>query len=247
MKSNISLKFSNLRLVKIIILLIFAFSSCDENKNNNGFVTFGANFNIINCISNITIYLDDKNTGTLQNPTDTIRDCGQEDCITREISVGKHSYKIEIQPESDVLYPLHIKDSFEIKENDCKKIFIDYLTLWNNSLDCNKKVIISDNEYKNAPDDPFMLGAMEIYGDCIIIRFGASGCDARSWVVKLIDRGTITGSNPYQRTLSLSLENFEECHAALGKIVSFDIQDLQIADDNKVLLNISGNEILYEY
>jgi len=77
------------------------FSSCNKDENDNtGFITFGANYNIINCITTVTIYVDNTNIGTLTSYTDTISDCGEESNITKELSVGEHSYKIEIRPES---------------------------------------------------------------------------------------------------------------------------------------------------
>ena len=35
--------------------------------------------------------------------------------------------------------------------------------------------------------------------------------------------------------------------AVIGKEISFDIKDLQIVGNNKVILHVSGKEILYEY
>ncbi len=79
------------------------------------------------------------------------------------------------------------------------------------------------------------------------IKFGASGCDGNTWIVKLIDSGEIAESYPCQRTLRLSLDNQEECEAIPTKEISFDISDLQIMGNNKVILHVSGEEILYEY
>ncbi len=119
------------------ILLVIAsftiiFSSCNKDENDKtGFITFGTNYNIINCITTVTIYVDNTNIGTLKNYTDTIYDCGEESNITKELSVGEHSYKIEIRPENGTGCMKDITDSFIIKKNECKKIFIDYRILWN--------------------------------------------------------------------------------------------------------------------
>ncbi len=88
---------------------------------------------------------------------------------------------------------------------------------------------------------------MTIDGDCLNIKFAASGCDGNTWFVKLIDSGSIAESHPCQRTLRLSLENKENCMAVISKEISFDIKDLRIIGNNKVILNIGDRSILYEY
>ena len=118
---------------------------------------------------------------------------------------------------------------------------------YNGQSNCDQDVIISAEEYEHAPNDPFTIIDVKIVDDCLKIQFGASGCSANSWVVKLIDLGVVAESLPCQRTLRLSLDNREVCAAAFTKEVSFNIKDLQIQGDNKVLLIISGKSILYEY
>ena len=117
----------------------------------------------------------------------------------------------------------------------------------NPQSDCDQNVIISETEYQNAPDDPFSITEMTITGDCLNIKFAASGCDGNTWIVKLIDSGNVAESYPCQRTLRLSLDNKEVCAAVPGKEISFDIKDLQIVGNDKVILHVSGEEILYEY
>jgi len=114
-------------------------------------------------------------------------------------------------------------------------------------LACDQSVIISAEEYENAPRDPFSITELTITGDCLNIKFAASGCDGSTWIVRLIDSGSVAESYPCQRTLRLALDNNEACSAVPGKEVSFNIKDLQIIDDNKVILHVSGKEILYEY
>lgn len=232
----------------IILLGISIFNSCDKIENKgSGFVTFGANYHIINCISHVTIYIDNEKVGTLTNPTDTIIDCGEESNITKELTVGEHSYKIEIRPETGSGCTKDINGTFTISENECEKIFIDYHEVFSNQSDCDQNVIISPIEYQNAPNDPFSITEMTITGDCLNIKFAASGCDGNTWIVKLIDSGDVAESYPCQRTLRLSLDNKEVCAAIPGKEISFDIKDLQIVGNDKVILHVSGEEILYEY
>jgi len=240
---------SKLLINTLIILLGFVIiSSCDKTENDkNGFVTFGANYHIINCITNVTIYVDDKNMGTLASSTNSILNCGEEANITKELSVGEHSYKVEIRPEIGTGCTKDLTGVFTISENECEKIFIDYLQVFSDQFKCDQNVIVSESEYQNAPNDPVTITEMKIEGDCLKIKFAASGCDGSTWTVKLIDSGIIAESNPSKRTLRLSLDNKEACMAVPVKEISFSIKDLQINGSKKVTLNVSGEEILYEY
>lgn len=113
---------------------------------------------------------------------------------------------------------------------------------------CDKNVIISGTEYKNAPDDPLTIQNVEIVGDCLKIKFSASGCSGDNWVVKLIDSEKIYYSFPPQRKLRLSLKNEELCKAIIGKEYTFSLRELQLPD-NQLYLNIEDFDglILYEY
>ena len=116
-----------------------------------------------------------------------------------------------------------------------------------NQPSCDQDVIISPTEYENAPNDFVYIGDMNIVGNCLKIKFTASGCDGKSWVVKLIDNGIVAKSLPEQRTLRLSLDDKEDCRAVITKEVSFNIEDLRVYGSRGVRLNVSGNSILYEY
>jgi len=112
---------------------------------------------------------------------------------------------------------------------------------------CDKDVIISQTEYENAPNHPVSIVDMKIEGNCLKIKFGASGCSGDNWTVKLIDSGVVAESLPCQRTLRLSLNDIGICAAYFTKEMSFNIENLQIQGNNSVLLNISGKQILYKY
>lgn len=231
-----------------LALILIALTSCDKlDVGKKASVTFGSNFHVVNCISTVTIFLDDENIGTLENSVDSIVECGETDNITKEVSVGVHSYKVEIRSVNGEGCEKDITGTFVVTENECEKIFIDYYEIFTKQSDCDQNVIISKTEYENARDDPFAITGMTIDGNCLKITFSASGCDGNSWVVKLIDLGVLAYSDPAQRTLRLSLDNKEACAAVIGKEVSFNIEDLQIQNDNRVWLDISGNGILYEY
>ena len=119
---------------------------------------------------------------------------------------------------------------------------------------CDKNVIINAAEFENAPKHHISVVGMKIEGNCLNIKFSASGCSGNSCIVRLIDSGNIAYSDaavypppPPKRTLRLSLDNKEDCDAVFIKEMSFNIEDLMIQGWNKILLDVSGNQILYEY
>jgi hypothetical protein len=113
---------------------------------------------------------------------------------------------------------------------------------------CDDFVLVDSKAYAEHPDDHLTIQSAAITGDCLNITFAASGCSGKTWVVKLIDSGTVFYSDPPQRNLRLSLKNSEMCEAYIGKTVSVDIKELKSGGD-KVLLNLtnSGMQVLYEY
>ena len=116
-----------------------------------------------------------------------------------------------------------------------------------NQTNCDQDVIISQTEYNNAPNHPVTIIDMNIEGNCLKIKFGASGCSGDNWTVKLIDWEAVAESMPCQRTLRLSLNHIGICEAYFEKEMSFNIESLQIQGDRSVQLNILGKSILYEY
>ena len=115
---------------------------------------------------------------------------------------------------------------------------------------CNQAILIDSNAYSNTTSNNFFINSIEIIDNCLIINYGASGCDGNSWQEKLIDSELILESSPPQRNLAFSLENFELCTAYFTKEVSFDISSLQVGGQS-VFLNIENGEndfkVLYEY
>lgn len=142
-----------------------------------------------------------------------------------------------------LMLPVAIAIFFSCDDTDSTKMEDTLLK----AATCDQTVIISESEYQHAPNDHLIITELKIEGDCLNIKFSASGCDGNSWKVKLIDSGNIAESYPCQRWLRLSLENKEMCDAVFGKEISFNIKDLQIQGNDKVILHVSGNEILYEY
>ena len=242
----------------ICLGLTCMFSSCGgKEEKKEAYVTFGANSHVINCISNVTIFLDDENIGVLETHIDTINDCGELGTLTKQISVGEHTYRAEIRPVDKIAgndCTKNVTGKFTVSENECKKVFIDYFKIFRQS-NCDQDVIIDDEEFYTAPDYPLHIDDIEIVDNCLKIKFSAGGCDGTTWVVKLIDNGVVAKSDPCQRALRLSLDNKEICCSFATKEVSFNIEDLQIKGSHRVwltiytskILNIAGHSILYEY
>lgn len=116
--------------------------------------------------------------------------------------------------------------------------------------DCDYKLIVSEEEYQNAPSDYLNIDTVVIEDNCLHITFGASGCSGDTWNLKLISDGSIMESYPIQTRLRLSLENEEMCDAFFTKTISFDIEDLRVDSYSKIYLNIDSyahQGILYEY
>lgn len=113
---------------------------------------------------------------------------------------------------------------------------------------CDEDVVVSADIFENDPNDPVYIDTIVVEANCMLISFGASGCDGRSWEVKLIDSDAIMESIPEQRMLRLSIKNEELCNAFFMKELSFNITSLQTSEST-VILNIEGYSypILYEY
>lgn len=116
--------------------------------------------------------------------------------------------------------------------------------------DCDNPIIISAEEYENAPQDYIHIDTAFINDDCMTITFGASGCSGQSWELKLISDGSTLESYPVQTHLRLSLENNEMCTAYYTQTISFNIKDLQVESYSEIYLNIdsySHQGVLYRY
>lgn len=109
-------------------------------------------------------------------------------------------------------------------------------------------VLIDAKAYNSALSDNYFIQSIEIDGDFLTIKFSASGCDGKSWKVKLIDSGAVAKSIPPQRYLALSLENKELCDALITRELTFNISALRVGAES-VWLNFKNFEegILYEY
>lgn len=240
-------------IIHLIIALITAlsFTACDPSSEEKGEVTFGANYNVINCLVSVTVFIDEEKVGELGSPVASITSCGQVGNITKQLPVGDHTYKVNIyskDTEGWCATPIEtISGTFTVTANECTKVFLDFYEIFAIDRGCDYNVFIDPQAYETDPDHPFTLTDMSIDGDCLKIKISASGCSGETWIVKLIDSGVVAESNPCQMYLRISLENYEACEAWITKEYSFNIKSLQIAGDNRVQLHVSGETIIYEY
>ena len=120
---------------------------------------------------------------------------------------------------------------------------------YNSLLNCNQNVIISAEEFENAPDRSVFIEDMKITDNCLKITYTTTVCDSRIW--NLVDLGSVAESLPCQRYLRFSVawQADYECAAAMPvtREMSFNIKDLQLQGYNSVILNIFEKSILYEY
>lgn len=122
MKSNVKeYKISTIGLLLGILILISCEKSSDTDKGN---VSFGVNTHVINCIVTDEVFIDNKTIGTIPGYCDSVVDCNSTNTLNKDISVGKHSYKIEINGQSGSCYSVKEGD-FELSNGDCLKIFMN--------------------------------------------------------------------------------------------------------------------------
>ena len=110
------------------------------------------------------------------------------------------------------------------------------------------KLIISNDLFNNAPNDPLIISEAKIVGDSLEIKFGASCCDGNNWEFSLIGSPEILYSEPPQRQIRLSLKNNELCTASCGKTVAFDIKPSRISG-GQIILRLEGwqGTLSYKY
>ena len=103
---------------------------------------------------------------------------------------------------------------------------------------CGPEVVISNEAYKNAPDDALDIKEVQLSGNCLTISFGASGCSGESWELQLIASADIAESLPPQQSVRISLKNEEVCLAYFERAVEFDITSLNA--NGEIQLNLLG-------
>jgi len=113
--------------------LLFLLISVSCNKTGTATVSFGANYNVINCITTVTVFVDGGNMGKLENPSSGVNSCDQPETLNLRLPVGMHHYHVEIRELEGIGCTKDIDGDFKLNENDCVRIFIDYTKIdWNN-------------------------------------------------------------------------------------------------------------------
>jgi len=110
------------------------------------------------------------------------------------------------------------------------------------------KILIGNTIFKNYPNDPLIISAATINGDSLQITFGASCCDGNNWTVQLVGSGDVLYSSPPQRSIRLSLKNYEICAAVCSKTLKFDLIPTKV-NGNQIILKLDGwdQPLIYKY
>jgi hypothetical protein len=116
----------------VVFLIIFLFSCTDENEKTYGTVVFGANYHVIDCITNVDVFIDGKHIGQLETPADSVPDCDLNYGLREELATGHHNYKIEIRSEQGIGCTKDITGELNITEGCCETVFIDYYEVFVN-------------------------------------------------------------------------------------------------------------------
>ena len=111
-------------LICTCLFFFFAIGCEKSTESDMGNVSFGVNTHLINCISVAEVFIDNKSQGLIPGFCDTIINCDSVNTLNLKIAVGKHSYYIELKEQSSSCYNEQSGD-FELKDNECVKIFFD--------------------------------------------------------------------------------------------------------------------------
>jgi len=123
-KTQTKLKFSKISILGLILNVLLLTNCKKSNDIDKGNVSFGYNTYRINCIVTGEVFIDNKSLGVIPGSCDSVVDCNSGNTLNTSLKVGKHNYKIEIKGQSGNCY--NVKEgSFELKKNECVKIFMD--------------------------------------------------------------------------------------------------------------------------
>lgn len=108
-----------------LLLALIIINSCEKHKDSyKGNFSFGINTHVINCIATAEVFVDNKSIGFVPGFCDTIVNCNSSYTLNREISVGKHSYIINLMGQSGSCSRIKEGD-FDLVKDDCLRIFYD--------------------------------------------------------------------------------------------------------------------------
>jgi hypothetical protein len=120
----------------------------------------------------------------------------------------------------------------------------------NNTSDslCDYEPIADGDLFQTAPDDPFTFIAIQVDGDCLIVKFSyGGGCVETD--VNLIDADIVMESYPVQKNIRLSLNDTDDCEAIVTVERSYNLVPLRAQGEDKISFNMAGWDaaLLYEY
>ena len=122
----------------------------------------------------------------------------------------------------------------------------DNFTIENN-CDFTSEIILEE-DFNAINTSNYAIIEVELNGDCLEMRFGASGCGTDLWEENLYSTDAFYNVFPLQRDVKIELIN-DECLAVFQKTVSFDLTPFQIEGQSDLSLNITGwnEQITYGY
>ncbi len=114
--------------------------------------------------------------------------------------------------------------------------------------DCEDVAVVSENRWRGASMEGYVIEDAVIEGDCLLITLAASGCNGESWRAALLDSGAIAESLPPQRSIRIDFINPEACLAFFRRTYSFDLRPLRTSSPS-VFLRLDGweGDLLYEH
>lgn len=116
-----------------------------------------------------------------------------------------------------------------------------------NNCDFTSEIILEE-DFNAINTSNYAIIEVELNGDCLEMRFGASGCGTDLWEENLYSTDAFYNVFLLQRDVKIELIN-DECLAVFQKTVSFDLTPFQIDGQSDLPLNITGwnEQITYGY
>ncbi len=112
---------------------------------------------------------------------------------------------------------------------------------------CDVLAEISESRFNATDNTNYLIEEARIVGDCLEVQLQSGGCDGSTWSARLFDSGSIDDSLPPQRAIIIALKNNEECDALVSRSFSFELTPLQLANEESVLLLLTGWTPALEY
>ncbi|MGK0317476.1 MAG: hypothetical protein ACI86M_003720 [Saprospiraceae bacterium] len=143
------------------------------------------------------------------------------------------------------------------------RVFIFLLIFSIFALSCDKKepvdgdeislpacapVIISDEVFQDLDQNEAMVSEVSIYGDCLYLKMGVSGCDSNH-VINMVSDGSIDDSLPLQITFDFQDENPQLCEAYFTLFRQYDLVPIRELVKGDIVIRFRNSElsIFYEY